>query len=197
MPEAKRVSASPGARTKLPSAPPSEGRGGPQHKYLQELVRRWAASKGYKTTIEKQILDGLGSVDVALEKEGRSIACEIGVTTTVEHEVDNVQKCLAAGFEHVVLLLMDRKMVTKAKDASAAALSEEESARVHVLTPEEFFAFAETLDAGAAGKDGKVRGYKVKVQYQAVGEEEKKAKKQAISQVIMNAVRRLKRGDKG
>jgi hypothetical protein len=61
-----------------------------------------------------------------------------------------------------------------------------------VLTPEEFFAFAETLEAGAMGKDGKVRGYKVKVQYQAVGEEEKKAKKQAISQVILKAVRRLK-----
>jgi hypothetical protein len=159
-------------------------------------VRRWALGKGYKTTIEKQILDGLGSVDVALEKEGRSIACEIGVTTTVEHEVGNVQKCLAAGFEYVVLLLVDRKAVAKAKESIAAALNEEERARVHVLTPGEFFAFAETLEAGVAGKDGKVRGYKVKVQYQAVGEEEKKAKKQAISQVIMNAVRRLKGGDK-
>jgi hypothetical protein len=190
----------PATRTKLPTLPPTEGRGGPQHKYLQELVRRWALGKGYKTTIEKQILDGLGSVDVALEKEGRSIACEIGVTTTVEHEVGNVQKCLAAGFEHVVLLLMDRKAVAKAKESIATALNEEERVRVHVLTPEEFFAFAETLEAGAAGSDGKdakVRGYKVKVQYQAVGEEEKKAKKQAISQVIMNAVRRLKGGDKG
>jgi hypothetical protein len=191
-PETKRDSSPPAPRTKLPTPPLSEGRGGPQHKYLQELVRRWALGKDYKTTIEKQILDGLGSVDVALEKEGRSIACEIGVTTTVEHEIGNVQKCLAAGFEHVVLLLMDRKTVAKAKEAVTQAVNEEDRARVHVLTPEEFFAFAETLEAGAMGKDGKVRGYKVKVQYQAVGEEEKKAKKQAISQVILKAVRRLK-----
>jgi hypothetical protein len=37
---------------------------------------------GWRGTIEKPILDGLGSVDVALEKDNHSVACEISVTST-------------------------------------------------------------------------------------------------------------------
>jgi hypothetical protein len=182
----------PAARTKAASVPPSEGRGGPQHKYLQELVKRWASGKGYKTTIEKQILDGLGSVDVALEKEGVSIACEITVTTTVEHEIGNIQKCLAAGFGYVALITPDRKTIAKARDAVNVALGAPECKRVRVLTPEDFFAFVETLEADAAGRVDTVRGYKVKVAYQAMAEGEQKARKQAISEVIYGALKKLK-----
>jgi hypothetical protein len=196
IPETQRVPVPPVPRTKLPPAPQSEGRGGPQHKYLQELVRRWAHSKGYKTTIEKPILDGMGSVDVALEKEGTSIACEITVTTTIDHEVGNVQKCLAAGFGHVVLISSDRKVITRAREAVNAALGEEEQKKVRVLTPEDFFEFVESLEAQAAGREEVVRGYKVKVQYSPVAEGEQKARKQAISDVILGALKKLKRDRK-
>jgi predicted DNA-binding transcriptional regulator AlpA len=129
------------------------GRGGPQHKYLQELIKRWAESKGYKTTIEKQILDGLGSVDVALEKEGRSIACEISVSTTVEHEVGNVQKCLAAGFDHIILISSDSKVLSKASKAISAALREQEFKRVRFVTPERLFSIIEMLEAKIPGRE--------------------------------------------
>jgi hypothetical protein len=172
--------------------PPPMGRGGPQHKYLQELIKRWATSKGYRATIEHQILDGMGSVDVALEREGQSIACEISVSTTVEHEVGNIQKCLAAGFGHVVLIASDRKTLGKAKDAVNATFGDEECKRVRVLTPEDFFDFVETLEAHAAGREEMVHGYKVKVQYRKVAEGEQKARKQAISQVILGALKKLK-----
>lgn len=190
--DAKQVPVPPAPRTKLPPAPQSEGRGGPQHKYLQELVRRWAQSKGYKTTIEKPILDGMGSVDVSLEKDGCSIACEITVTTTIDHEVGNIQKCLAAGFLYVVLISSDRKAITKAREALSATLGVEELKKVRVLTPEDFFEFVETIEAHAAGRVEMVRGYKVNVQYQAVAEGEQKARKQAISGVILNALKKLK-----
>jgi hypothetical protein len=67
--------------------------------------------------------------------------------------------------------------------------------QVHVLTTEEFFAFVETLEAHAAGREEKVLGYKVKVDYQPVAEGEQKARKQAISQVILGALKKLK-GDR-
>jgi hypothetical protein len=168
------------------------GRGGAQHKYLQDLIKRWATSKGYRATIEQQILDGMGSIDVALERDGQSIAVEISVSTTVEHEVGNIQKCLAAGFGHVVLISLDRKTITKAKEAVGASFGDEERTRVRVLTPEDFFDFVETLEAYAAGREETVRGYKVKVQYRKVTEGEQKARKQAISQVILGAFRKLK-----
>jgi len=47
---------------------------------------------------------------VTLEKEDRpAIACEISVTTNAEHELANVQKCLAAGFADVVLISSEKK----------------------------------------------------------------------------------------
>jgi hypothetical protein len=59
-------------------------------------------NKGYRATIEKEILGGIGKVDVAFEKDGRSIACEISITTNLDHELLNLQKCLAGGFEHAI-----------------------------------------------------------------------------------------------
>ena len=168
------------------------GRGGPQHKYLQELIKRWAESKGYRATIEKQILDGLGSVDVALEKNSHSIACEISVASTPEQELGNIRKCLAAGFAFIAVVSSERKTLNKAKEFVLPTLSEDEATRVQFLTPEELFEFIETLEATAAGKEETVRGYKVKVQYQPLGEAEKSSRKQAVSQVILGAIKRLK-----
>jgi len=114
------------------------------------------------------------------------------VTTTIDHEVGNIQKCLAAGFLYVVLISSDRKAITKAREALSATLGVEELKKVRVLTPEDFFEFVETLEAHAAGRVEMVRGYKVNVQYQAVAEGEQKARKQAISGVILNALKKLK-----
>lgn len=82
-----------------PPAPPIPGRGGPQHKYLQDLIRRWAEDRGYSVTVEKEVLDGMGIVDLVRERRGAEpIACEISVTTSPEHEIQNAQKCLVAGY---------------------------------------------------------------------------------------------------
>jgi hypothetical protein len=191
-PPSKRPLASEPIPPSILERPPRDGKGGAQHKYLQDLVRRWALSKGWKATIEKQILDGLGSVDVALEREGESVACEISVSTGIDHEIGNIRKCLAADFGHVALVLPERKAIARANDAVKAALSDEESKRVRVLTPEELFAFLESLDAQGAAREGNVRGYKVKVKYRAVGDAEEKARKQAISDVILGALKKLK-----
>src|SRR5207237_504269 len=47
---------------------PRSGRGGPQHKYLQALIKRSAEDRGFRATIEKPVLDGHGHVDVLLER---------------------------------------------------------------------------------------------------------------------------------
>ena len=136
-----------------PAAPPSEGRGGAQHKYLQQLIKRWAESRGYTVTIEKQILEGLGSVDVALEKDGQGIACEISITTTVEHELANVQKCLAAGFDHVVFVSTSKGVLDEARKTISAELAGDQLKHVRFLSPEQLFQFIGMLHA-----KGEVRG---------------------------------------
>ncbi|MCE5306072.1 MAG: type IV secretion system DNA-binding domain-containing protein [Acidobacteriales bacterium] len=173
------------------SEPELGGRGGPQHKYLQELIKRWAEDKGYRGTIEKPILGGLGSVDVALESDERSIACEICMTTSLEHEIGNLRKCLAAGFDYVVMISTNKKIISKAA-GFVAALGEQDSARVRLFGPEELFSFISQLEANAAGKEEVVKGYKVRVRFKSVGDAQEKARKQAIAQTVAQALKRLK-----
>lgn len=176
-----------------PQAPAPLGRGGAQHQYLQQLIKRWTEGRGYLATIEQPILDGMGSVDVALEKDEMRIACEISVTTSPEHETSNVQKCLAAGFAYVAVISPEKKTLAKMKGPILSAVSEADSGRIIFCTPEELFAFLETLGTQAPGANEKVRGYKVKVKYTSVGEAEKKGKRQAVGQVILGALKRLRR----
>jgi len=142
LPAGKPAPAPPEETASLPQTP---GRGGEHHKYLQQLIKRWAEARGYGVTVEKQILDGLGSVDVALEKGGRSIACEVSVTTDADHETGNVQKCLAAGFDDVILISSEKKTLTSVRHALVAALSTAQYRQVKFLTPEEAFSFIEGL----------------------------------------------------
>lgn len=125
-------------------------RGGSQHRYVQDLLRKWAEEHGWKVTVEKPVLDGLGNVDVALERNGHSVACEIRMTTDAEHEAQNIQKCLAAGFEHVLSVSSDKKALGKIRIAAGPGLTASQAQQVHFLNPEQAILFLETLGAGTA-----------------------------------------------
>jgi len=169
------------------------GRGGSQHKYLQELVRRWAEANGWRPGVEERILDGLGSVDVALRKGDRSVACEIAVTTGSEHEVQNVQKCLAAGFERVLVVSPEKKTLNQIKALAASSLDKEQSGRVSYCSPEGLFELLDSLEVEAQTTEKTVRGYKVKVRYKPTRPEEKEEKRGAVSAVIAKAIKRMKK----
>ena len=79
------------------------GRGGAQHQAIQLRIKSAAMDLGFHAVIEKEILDGQGSVDVVLERDEITIACQVCVTTTIDHEVGNVAKCLKAGFQLVAV----------------------------------------------------------------------------------------------
>ncbi len=173
--------------------PSSPGRGGGQHKYLQELIKRWAQSREWRATIEESILDGLGSVDVALRKGDQAVACEISVTTTPDHEVGNIQKCLAAGFGRVVFVSSEKKTLKSVRQQAVTELSETELERVQFGTPDEAFEILEQIEAESATSSGTVRGYAVKVKYRAVDQGEKSAKREAVTSVIAKAMKRLRK----
>lgn len=58
--------------------------------------------------------------------------------------------------------------------------------------PEELPFFLEQEAARQASGVERVKGYKVKVQYQAVESSEKKAKREAVAHVILKAMRKMK-----
>ena len=169
------------------------GRGGQQHKYLQALLKRTAEDRGFRATLEKTVLGGHGHIDVALERDSLSVACEISVTTSMEHELDNLSKCLASGFDRAVLVSSDKKLLHAAEGAFSPQLSVEAKSRVRYLTPEAFIGFLDQLVAESMATTKTVRGYKVNVQYRAVSEDERRRKEQILADVISDSLTKQKK----
>jgi predicted DNA-binding transcriptional regulator AlpA len=130
-----------------PVVSPLPGRGGPQHKYLQSLVKHLAEDRGFKVSMEKEVLDGHGYVDVVLERDGLTIGCEISVTTGIEQEVGNLSKCLAAGFDYAILVSSDRRIL----DSARAAMANVDETRLRFLVPDAVIAFLDDFVASPTG----------------------------------------------
>jgi excisionase family DNA binding protein len=125
--------------------PDRPGRGGAQHKYLQDLVRRLAIDRGFDVSLEKTVLDGYGFVDAVLTGHNITVACEISVTTTIEHEVGNLTKCLASGFDHVLFISSDDRN----RDLARAEMARVDAARIHICTPGEVAALLDRFATAA------------------------------------------------
>lgn len=71
-------------------------------------------------------------------------------------------------------------------------LSPETLSSVRFFTPEDLIAYLDEVAATEAGQETTVRGYKVKVNYKPVSDDEAAARRRAISQVISKNIRRPK-----
>jgi len=130
-------------------------------------------------------------VDVALRREGHALACEISVTSSVAQEIGNVEKCLAAGFDEVVLLGLNRGTLGKVREALDLRLPPGAAGRARCLSPEEFFT---VLDAPAPPpEESTVAGYKVRVKYRPGDGEAASHKSKAVTDLILKSLKRLKR----
>lgn len=168
----------------------SPGRGGHEHKLLQALIKQWAEGMGYRATIEKGVLRGTGSVDVALEKGDRKIGCEISITTPPEQEIGNIKKCIEAGFRPACLICTDAERLLKMKRAVSKGLTKEELELTKFCTPDELFALVQEIEAKAISGEKVVKGYKVKVNYRPLDAHERHDAEQNITQAVVKKIRR-------
>ena len=112
-------------------------------------------------TIEKPVLDGLGIVDVVLEKPACTpVACEICVTISPEHEVENAAKCLAAGFENVFLVAPDQDVLNRVRTRAASFLNGKQMKKVRFVLPEQVFAAVSVLESRGDAPAGVPEGSK-------------------------------------
>ncbi|MCU7933924.1 MAG: type IV secretion system DNA-binding domain-containing protein [Candidatus Thiodiazotropha sp. (ex Dulcina madagascariensis)] len=172
---------------------PPMGRGGREHTYLQQLIQRLGQERGFKATIEQPILNGDGSVDVSLEKNDIRIACEISVTTGAAHEAGNIQKCITAGYDQILILCADKKHLNSLKKTIVPTLDPTESAKIIFVLPDECIEYLDSTAAGSIANEQTVRGYRVKVKYAASDSTTTQDRRHAIAKVIAGAVKRLKK----
>ncbi|MBU6399314.1 MAG: type IV secretion system DNA-binding domain-containing protein [Verrucomicrobia bacterium] len=190
VPEAPKPAAP--AEPKPPAPPLDMGRGGAQHQAIQQRLKAAAEKLGFRATIEKQILEGQGSVDLLLERSEQIIACEISITTTIDHEVGNVVKCLKAGFASVAIVCVSEERLRRIAAAVSASLGPDASSRTAYHQPDAFIARLESLPKPPEVPQApKVRrGYKVKRSRPDLTPEEQKRREDAAIRLIAEHLKR-------
>lgn len=159
------------------------GRGGAEHKYLQHLIKRLAEERGFRAVIEEPVQDG--RVDVVLRKDAIAVACEVSITTDMHYEIENLKKCLGAGFTRIIFVSPDKKRRQK---ISTWITEETTATAIDAIAPDEIVATLDGLHTGHAAVETTVRGYKVKVTRQALSPEELTGKRSAIAGVIARSL---------
>ncbi len=179
--------------------PPSDmGRGGAQHQAIQQRLKAVAEELDFRATIEKAVLDGQGSIDLVLEKEGCAIACEITITTTTDHEFGNVMKGIKAGFAVVAVISPKEERLRLIEEAVKAGLDSDESACVKYFTPDQFIAWlrelAPTITTPTVSpptpSERTTRGYRVRRSAAKLTEEERRAKEEIALKAIARSMKK-------
>ena len=168
------------------------GQGGPEHQYLQELVKQWGQAKGFHVTVEAPVLSGKGRVDIVLRKGDEAIACEIAVTSGVQQETSNVKKCLEAGFERIFVISRRQGLLHELDAALRDGLDPAERSKVQLLSLEEVFTHLEQ-EVHPEPEASTVAGYSVKVRMHGQESSESRARGRAIAEVITRSVQRLRK----
>jgi hypothetical protein len=132
-----------------------------EHRYLQEFIKRMAEGYGFKAVIEESTPGGKGRVDVGLVKDNMKIACEIAVTNTKEYEIENIIKCLNAGYSKVFVCSNKTGHLEKIKTLCKTKFTKVELKNIICCGAEEFITYLSTTQKQPQEKI--VKGYRVKV----------------------------------
>ncbi len=112
-----------------------QGKGGERHRHFQKMMKEQAEILGWKAVIEERIPQSLESVDVGLTKDDFKVAVEISATSKAEQEIQNLRKCLDAGYDYVISVSDDEKDLSliKREAKKSFALGERERLRFSSL----------------------------------------------------------------
>lgn len=155
-----------------------------RHRYLQTLIKKMAEGRGYKASIEEPVQDGDGRVDVLLTKDEKQIACEIGMTTSKMWELHNVKKCLAAGYDMVIAVPIDKKAAELMQTAVEQGLDNELRHKVFIMEVDELFSYLNTETVKELPNQKRVKGYRIKVEHTLQSFQDAKTKKKSLAQVL-------------
>ena len=179
----------PVAETHEPPREPIQGRGGPEHQAIQKHIKSEAEQLGFRSTIEKPVLEGQASIDVWLERDSLTIACEISFTNTEDNESSKIIKCLKAGIPKFAMICVDEKKLQRIAAAISGNVEAELAARVQYFQPNPFIEYLKALPVEPPKKSVKIRrGYKIKHSQSSGSAEEQMAKEEAAIRAIAESM---------
>jgi YD repeat-containing protein len=129
------------------------GRGGALHKSIQERIQTEARKLGFMADVEERVNKKSNqAADLILQCGETAIAVEIAISTSVTHEFQNVQKCLAAGFTRLAVITPRTGRLDEIKAAVEAGLGPEMAAKVSYHSADDFIAHLHKLAAEIKSK---------------------------------------------
>ena len=151
-------------------------------------MKELAEQQGLKATIEAPVPGG-GQVDVLIERDGVLAAIEVSVSTPVEYERQNLEKCLRAGYPKVAVVLAKSKTQQSAYRAALyESVPDTDRERVSYLTPEEIPDYIAALAPPPPRSERIVRGYRVKGAVSPVTAGDAKARRDAVARLIAKSL---------
>ena len=160
-----------------------------EHRFIQEFIKKVAEARNFKATIEEPVNDRSGMVDVSLLRDDLRIACEISVTNTVEYEVQNIQKCLTAGYALVFMISSDQVHLNAIRTLAVSVVDQLLHHRVYFVSKDEFVSQLDLLLAQQAQPtEVRAKGYRVKLNY--INSTDASGQQKALKDVIVGAMRR-------
>jgi hypothetical protein len=181
-----------------PKEPKDLGRGGARHKSIQHRLKTEAQMLGFHAEVEKQLAPSSNdAADLVLRQGHLEIAVEIAITTSIDHEFENVQKCVRVGFKRVAVIATGRKRLEDIAAAVQGGLGAEAAARVTYHTPDEFLTelqkLAKTAEAPPASepmaRTSKVLGFEITRNFPKQSPEEQRLNQQAIHEITLKAMK--------
>ena len=139
-------------------------------------------------TLEEPVLDGTGRVDAMLVRGEISLAIEISVTTTRDHELGNIEKCLALPYTHIVMLALHKRRQTSLERFISEALGDKDKKRVSFLLPEDLPGVLDGYTVAQAPTERTVKGYTVRSRVKEIDPVEATARRKAIAQVVARSM---------
>lgn len=166
----------------------------PNHEALKDEFQEVGEQHDYTVSREVPVLGGKGRIDLVFERGTQKIACEIGNTTSVDHEAANIRKCSNAGFQHIVMVAFNRNRLGKIRAAVGTSVDSETT--VDYLLPEEFIEslaqWAKTDPDSGDTERAKLKKTKVDISSGKLTDEERRNKEKEMLDKLKEAMRKKK-----
>lgn len=111
-------------------------------------------------------------------------------TSTKDWELGNIEKCLAAGYDEIVLLGSTERQIKGLSKFIEENLEERDQGKIRYAVPETIVEYLEGIDGGQAVTETEVRGYKVKVNRQSTSPEEAAKRRAAVAGIVARSIKR-------
>lgn len=135
------------------------GKGGDFHKHLQMMLKEQAELFGWKAIIEERIPRTLESVDLGLRKDDMKVAIEISTTSKTDQEIQNIRKCLEAGYDYVISVCDDEKNLSLLKTEVKKSFTFKERERIRFCHSSQVKDILLSIQPGIVSEKGIVVGF--------------------------------------